>query len=276
MKMWMLLPLVALVACSNKNSGPSPAMQGEKIINGQTAEYDSDLSRSTVALMMVDADRTKSYCTGTLVSKDLVVTAAHCVDPHLSGYQVQVSFGSETYASKNEGELREIERVYTYDMVYPPQGMTDAMRTINELKDVALIKLLTSAPKWAVPVPILGSESSLAPDQELLIAGFGRTQEGYSAMSKYLQWTNVNIVKVEDRRIEVDQTKGTGACWGDSGGPAYIRTDKGLVVVGATSGAAYGAQDCHHNVVYASLPGFRDFLEKVAAALGGEALVFTE
>jgi secreted trypsin-like serine protease len=276
MKIWMLLPFVALVACSNKNSGPSSVLQGELIINGKTAAWDSDLSKSTVALVMVDADRTKSFCTGTLVSKDLVVTAAHCVEPLLSGYQVQVSFGSETYSSKNEGELREIERAYTYEMLYPSHGMTDAMRTINDLKDVALVKLLTSAPKWAVPVPILGSESSLASDQELLIAGFGRTQEDQASMSKFLQWTNVNIVKVEDRRIEVDQTKGTGACWGDSGGPAYVKTDKGLVVVGATSGAAYGDQDCHHHVVYASLPGFRDFLEKVSEVLGGEALVFTE
>jgi secreted trypsin-like serine protease len=276
MKIWVLLPLLLLAACSNKNTGPSSVAQGESIINGQTADKDSDIVKATVALVMVEADRTRSFCTGTLVSKDIIVTAAHCVEPIMSGYQVQVSFGSETFASKNDGELREIDRFYTYEMVYPSLGNPDAVRTINDLKDVAVIKLLTTAPKWAVPAVILGSEASLSVGQEVTVAGFGRLQEDQAAMSKYLQITRLNIQTLGSKRIELDQTKGSGACWGDSGGPALLKTDSGLVVIGALSGATYGSQDCHSGTVYTSLAGYKDFIQKVVSVMGGEAPVFTE
>ncbi|WP_413557901.1 S1 family peptidase [Bdellovibrio sp. HCB209] len=275
MNKWVLLSLLCLAACSNsKNSGPERLANGEAIINGANVEVGSDIEKATVALVMVDADRTKSFCTGTLISKDLVVTAAHCVAPLQSGYQVQVSFGSETFSSKNEGELREIERAYTYDMVNPRTYVE--FRPIDELNDVAVIKLLTSAPKTAKPAAILGNPSWLFVGQEVILAGFGRTVENQNAMSKIMQTTRVKIAKLTGKLIEVDQTHGTGACWGDSGGPAFIETDRGLLVVGATSGAAAGSQDCSHNVVYSSLPGFKEFLQKVIPVLGGEAPVYIE
>lgn len=277
MKIWVLLPLLFLAACSNKNTGPSSVAQGESIINGQTADKESDIVKSTVALVLVEADRTKSFCTGTLVSKDIIVTAAHCVEPMTSGYQVQVSFGNETFSSKNEGELREIDRFYTYDMVNPIMGNPDAVRTINDLRDVAVIKLLTTAPKWATPIAILGSEASLNVGQQVTVAGFGRMEEDKAAMAKYLQVTQLDIRGVGSKRIELDQTKGTGACWGDSGGPALIRTTSNdLVVIGALSGATYGDQNCHSGTVYTSLAGYKEFIQKVVSVMGGEAPVFTE
>ncbi|WP_413582127.1 S1 family peptidase [Bdellovibrio sp. HCB288] len=276
MKLWALLPVMLLVAaCSPKNSGPVPVAQEDRIINGKSVDRDSTVANATVALMLADGDRIRTVCTGTLVSKDLVVTAGHCVEPIYSGYEMVVSFGPETYTSKNEGDLREIDRAISYDYLTPPVGESHT-RSINELRDVALIKLRTSAPKWAVPVPILGSEAGLRMGQSVLLAGFGRTNEFVSAMSTLLQSTHVDIVSVEDRKITVDQSKGTGACWGDSGGPAFLETDRGLVVIGATSGSAYGSVDCHTKVVYASLPGFKEFLQKVATVLGGEPPVFVE
>lgn len=276
MKIWVLLPLLLLAACSNKNTGPSPVAHGESIINGKTADKDSDIVKATVALVMVDADRTRSFCTGTLVSKDIIVTAAHCVEPIMSGYQVQVSFGGETFTSKNDGELREIDRFYTYEMVYPSAGNPEAVRTINDLKDIAVIKLLTTAPKWAVPAMILGSESSLTVGQEVTVAGFGRTKEDQAAMATELQVTQLKIQKIESKRIELDQTQGTGACWGDSGGPALMSDDQGLVVMGALSGATYGNQNCHSGTVYTSLAGYKEFIQKVVSVMGGEAPAFTE
>ncbi|WP_413584802.1 S1 family peptidase [Bdellovibrio sp. HCB274] len=275
MKLWALLPVVLLAACSPQHSGPVPTAQEDRIINGKSVARDSQVANATVALMLVDGDRLRTFCTGTLVSKDLIVTAGHCLEPSQSGYEVVVSFGSETFSSKEDGDIREIDRAYSYDMVTPQMG-DGTSRNINELRDVALIKLRTSAPKWAVPVAILGSDANLGAGQEVLLAGFGRTNEKVAAMSKYLLTTHVKIVSVQDNKITVDQTQGTGACWGDSGGPAFLQTEKGLVVVGATSGAAYGSVDCHTQVVYASLPGFREFLVKVASVLGGEAPVFLD
>ncbi|UYL09591.1 trypsin-like serine protease [Bdellovibrio sp. SKB1291214] len=276
MKIWVLLPLMLLAACSNKNTGPSPVAQGESIINGKTADKDSDIVKATVALVMVDADRTRSFCTGTLVSKDIIITAAHCVEPIMSGYQMQVSFGGETFTSKNEGELREIDRFYTYEMVYPSAGHPEAVRTINDLKDIAVIKLLTTAPKWAIPATILGSEASLAVGQEVTVAGFGRMKEDQAAMATELQQTQLKIQNIESKRIELDQTQGTGACWGDSGGPALIRTEQELIVIGVLSGATYGNQNCHSGTVYTSLAGYKDFIQKVVSVMGGEAPSFTE
>ncbi|WP_413575217.1 S1 family peptidase [Bdellovibrio sp. HCB290] len=275
MKLWALLPALLLAACSPQHSGPVPQAQEDRIINGKSVERDSQVANATVALMLVDGDRLRTFCTGTLISKDLIVTAGHCLEPIQSGYEVVISFGSETFYSKGEGDIREIDRALSYDMVTPQAG-DGTSRASVELRDLALIKLRTLAPRWALPVPVLGSEARLNAGQEVLLAGFGRTNEKLSEMSKYLLTTHVRVLGVQDRKIIVDQSQGTGACWGDSGGPAFLQTESGLVVVGATSGAVDGSLNCHTQVAYASLAGFKEFLQKAASVLGGEAPLFTE
>jgi len=74
--------------------------------------------------------------------------------------------------------------------------------------------------------------------------------------------------------IITDQTRGMGACKGDSGGPAFMETERGPVLVGVTRGSYGGISDCHHYAEFTYVPAFKVFLLKAAKMLETEAPQF--
>jgi secreted trypsin-like serine protease len=67
----------------------------------------------------------------------------------------------------------------------------------------------------------------------------------------------------------LDQSRGHGACHGDSGGPAFVRQGKKMVLAGVTN-RSYPSQapdDCAHRVVYTKVSAYRSWIQKGEAKL---------
>lgn len=270
---WVALTVV-LGSCAKQNIAPTELNQNNSGIIGGTPALDTDAVRaSTVSLLTTYDNKPFSFCTGTLISKNLILTATHC----LKYAQKETSFvfiGAKLPKTFEGARTFAIENWITnpsYKEVTDKNGSF-----ITGLNDVALIRLKEDAPADATPVPVLDESISLKDGQSLLLAGYGLLSElNVPVYADGLYYTHVSLAKTAwDSILVTDQTGNQGACAGDSGGPAYLETGKGFIVVGITRGPHERAQDCRHYGEYTFAAKFKTFILNSAAQLKAEAPQF--
>jgi secreted trypsin-like serine protease len=270
----LILALILTAACSRQapHLYSSGDINSQDSIIGGAAVKSTDFVRSaTVAVYTTSRRGLEFLCTGTLISKDLVVTAAHCMQ---SVYTiVYVSFGEEL--PKSTLSMIRVEEFVShpdYGNVQKPGEDTELYWTTEH--DIALLKLSTNAPMGFSPVVIHADTDKIPLQSKLLLAGFGTTNDEKGTAALSMNQVEVTLDSLVDDYLVIDQTQYKGACFGDSGGPAYLKTAQGWVVVGATHAARPGYFDCHHKSDYTSLSKYGAFIQSMAAELRAEAPIF--
>jgi trypsin len=231
MKKWAVT--VAIAAASSAYAGtPAPP-----IIGGQQATVGQ--FPSTVVIEVGNG-----LCTGTLVTKDWVLTAAHCVTPQVVGEpnqaavtnSVKVHFG--TVDLKSQGTV-----VMAADTIPNPKFSINSLGS----SDIGLIKLKT--PMTTVPRVTVNGDPTNAPiGIDVTMVGFGATAQGgggnigveFVVAQKSIKCSDVGAGKDTDL-LCFNQISGKGKCEGDSGGPSFAKVNGVLVQVGITS---FGDQNC--------------------------------
>ena len=274
----LVLSVLAVAACTQKpessvsvqkaqgSATPSGIVGGEAVTPAQ--KNGALILKSTVALMTTDdAGDIQSFCSGTLIAPDLVLTAGHCAKA-FSASEIKVFFGATLPKSTADEGLVQVAE----SLVNP-----DYDRDVSRFNDVALLKLQKSAPVGFEPVSILEPSYVLKAGAEILLAGYGVVQDN----PDYVRTLVLNLVRVhvaevdEDNKIIVtDQNSGHGACAGDSGGPSYLESDSGLLVFGDTRGPHPGSEDCEHFGEYTYAAKFKEFILAGAKTLGTGEPVF--
>ncbi len=169
-------------------------------------------------------------CTATAIARDLLLTAAHCVQPG-ADYKLVASEPGQDPVLK---DIARIERDPQFDL----------KRLFGHLAtaDVALIKLAEPLPAKIPPVPLGGGTQPVAVGDAFVVAGFGVTvrgdgRTGGTVRSATLVATGVPgslQIRLFDPRTK-GQSAGLGACAGDSGAPAFRETNGSLAVIGVVS-----------------------------------------
>ncbi len=268
MKIIILSTLVVLASCG-KTSSENPIVIKSSIIGGTEVTRDDYESLSVVGLR----DKTTT-CSGTLVSEDLIVTAAHCV----SKWQPKTRTG----VSKRKIVTTPVifysykkEVMHTYirmDQVeiFPAEDYDDEAN-----KDLAVVKLKEKAPLGYKAVPILSPDYSIQRNSELLLVGFGYRDEFNNDdnfnLPRAPHKIKIPFVEVRDTKIVVSQEHGKiGSFFGDSGGPAYLETENGLLLAGSTQGGSKVAPEGY----YINLGSFKQFILDSAKKMNATAPVF--
>lgn len=212
-----LLPLAACAAPSDEDL-PSTGRTDHEIVNGQIANGDP----AVVALV----GNNNFLCTGTLIRPTVVLTAAHCVPPHISQFgvtsygQMSVFFGTNLGGS---GELRQVVEGWTHP------GWSE--NVIED--DIALLRLASAGP--ATPIPF--NEAALGGiDQgaQIRILGFGMTgAEQFNTIGPKRE-ALTTIAEVYPYVFTLDSAPGI-TCNGDSGGTTLMVRQGQEVVVGIHS-----------------------------------------
>ncbi len=210
MKRRVLSGLAALAALSF--AAPAAA-----IINGGP---DGEGHPNVGGLLASEAypDGTWTYCSGTLISPTVFLTAAHCEEGNESD-RVRVTFSS----SYTEGD-----RTYT--------GTFEADQRYNQKQsnpyDLAVV-VLDEPVEGVVPakLPTAGSLSNLPADQRFTSVGYGAYEVTNEPGGRQFLYNDVRMVSTGTLNatnptwLRLSQNRATGdggTCNGDSGGPNFL------------------------------------------------------
>lgn len=220
---------LAALACLLAWTHPAVAMVG----GAPTAS--ASAYRSEVMLL---SDR-GNLCTGIVINQDLVLTAAHCLEPGLNYKLYEL-----------DAERNPVFHDLAKTVVHPrfSRATFDANRATA---DIALLKVATPLPAKFVPATLAGPRSRVAVGERFIVVGYGVTAPRDNRTAAVLRRADLiatgqpgNLqLRLFDPATKGD-TPGLGACTGDSGGPAYEeRNGKRLVygVISWTTGPKLGS-----------------------------------
>ncbi len=197
-------------------AGEPVAQQASPILGGEADDRDF----SVAALLHDDV----AYCTGTLVSPRIVLTAAHCL---LGPRPEQVAFGRAPNAP--DAERRRVASVRV-DPRFDPATLAH---------DVGVVLLVDAASRE--PVRLL--EPTGAPPvkgEQVRLVGFGWTNPAGADAPAERRDGAARIDAIDDEELTFHAAPAQ-TCRGDSGGPALVRRDDAEYVIGVASS---GARDC--------------------------------
>jgi secreted trypsin-like serine protease len=184
------------------------------------------------------------FCTGTVVTKRAIVTAAHCLERQ-SASRIRVAFGPNGRSPQASVAVSRIAVHPSWDS-----------RSIKN--DIGVVILAQDAP--VTPVAINNSMSSSWVGRSLEFVGYGATNGYTGGGSGSKRVVSIPVSEVGSTQFSyVDSTKNT--CFGDSGGPAFARdSSNNLVLVGVTS---YGDRTCTQFGVDTRVDAYRSWIASV-------------
>lgn len=261
----------------NRPEKPADCTAGEftaGIVNGKTVGYGSWVEKSTVYLIsrMQDEKDEKAIltgeCTATIISPNVLLTAAHCVLETRRNMKPGTSFGFAVFGANPacQPEKLSSRQLFFRDVIVHP----DYSIKIAGANDVALIRLEKAIPKEFAPMPVIRSLEHKKLNEHstmFLAAGYGYTH-GYkkeNPTAPRLRVTQMKYVPSEEdqapRDLVFDQSE-MGWCAGDSGGPIYARMGKKTFLAGVISAVRNeeGKEPCNGVSFGMSIDYHREFL----------------
>ncbi|MFC6590796.1 serine protease [Deinococcus lacus] len=236
-----LLGFGLLTACGNSvpvatapaPEAAAPTTLGEQVIYGDATTI---AKRPYQVALLYDGTQ---FCGGTLISKDWVLTAAHCLDG-VSASRLKVRAGSASPYSG--GQLLNVSR-YVIHSNY---------RSVEFGYDVAVLKLSSSVTTSSAQPALIPTSSAdnvaTAVGRYLTISGWGRTDPYSNTASSTLREASLPVLSYDDCDNQLAPLLGDlylaqgtvcggvnrysqSGCQGDSGGPFAGQGDNGKYYV---------------------------------------------
>jgi len=223
-----------------------------RIVNGQ----ETDVLEYPWQAGLVSTGDTTTFCGGSLINSNWVLTAAHCtIWTASSPSAIQVLLAEhDVTVSESHTERFNIKRIINHaNFDWDPWNG----------HDVALLELdgrVNFETSQARPICLPTGSSDYA-GAEALVTGFGMTGAGQN-QSNYLREVDIHVITTTQCLQELDgnlegdyptlicagERDGTGGCMGDSGGPLITQVGNNYEQIGVVS---FGSDYCDNYGVFA-------------------------
>ncbi len=223
------LSALALLACSDRSRGDGPVgSTSSSIIGG--AQDDGDPAVVLVTAQD-DASGTGWWCTGSVIAKRVVLTAAHCVEDATQSTKMQVMFGTDQSTAQPSDYLD----VVSWD--HDPQYM--ATDNIAAGHDAAVLILASDAPVEPLAINTTPLTDSMD-GSPVYVVGYGNDDGAAGTGAGVKRDLTTTLTSLEQGVANIGGS-GQTTCQGDSGGPSFMTIGGQSVIIGITS---YGEEGC--------------------------------
>jgi secreted trypsin-like serine protease len=200
------------------------ATSAQAIVGGAPAKTDG-IGSSVVTIV----GSRGNFCSGSLIAPELVLTAAHCVQP---GAEYKIVH----YDTDQKPQLQDVKAVAVH-----PDFQMQAMLAHRATADVALLRLQIPA-AGKTPSATGTPRLPIVPGAEFTIAGVGVTVRGDGKSAGVTRAAHLLAtgkpgtlqIRLVDPATE-GTSDGLSACTGDSGGPVFEKQPAGAVIIGVIS-----------------------------------------
>jgi len=233
-----LLMLVALIvltitlsACGAKNDGKQDTVgenSGDELVIGDivngSAVTKKNVNAHSIVAIVAEKNGGQSLCTGTIVSPEVILTAAHCVDENPA--KLYIIFATNI-AKTTPNNIREADKFIQHPNWnrHLPTGEGD----------LALIHFKGLIPEGHSPVMLAHENYKLKRGQKVLMMGYGVTNGIRGNGSGKLRETISLILDQHSPTESLTDGHNSSVCFGDSGGPAFVKTGSEFVQWGVAS-----------------------------------------
>ncbi|XP_065356660.1 lectizyme-like [Calliphora vicina] len=266
MKVLIVLCALAISAAyaGNFNSLQKLLVPQERVIKGHDAE-----PHSAPYIISLTLNTTSAHnCGGTIINKEWIVTAAHCITVNPVGMGVVAGLHVR-------GELNEAtqQRVIDFGRVHESYGGSVGPY------DIALLHVSKAFDfnEYVQPATLPAREE--IPEGNATLYGWGQLKAFNFASAKTLQTVNTQIIdwasckelmgnNMADTNICSDSfNAGISACNGDSGGPLVIETENAPAeLVGVVSWGSIPCGVFNKPSVYTRVSAYVDWVAKIMHA----------
>ena len=240
----------------------------QAIIDGETCTEDQ--FPASLALIKYYGNRYQVTCGATLITPDVALTAAHCVETLTHDFQYYVSSKAD------------LQNLKAHDF-YPNSPVTIYVKSIavhgryfrNRITQHDIALLFLSRPSTIAPAKIISpkDETQLEPATLGYIVGWGQKTMGLNGSVDVPAFKTCAKTFINDVKPSLLQfgsiVHSARQCFGDSGGAAYVELESEVLggqskirLAGITSHGKDGDSDCQKGTYNTRVDVYRDWIEK--------------
>jgi secreted trypsin-like serine protease len=267
----VVLPNKSCPAAGKADPLQAPVQLG--IVNGQVTQNNDNMDRATVALQIVssysDGRQGVGTCTAVVVSRRILISAGHC------------------FAVRDQETAKQVFAVTSTDLEKSKRNETIAAAKFTvhpeyngSFHDIAVVELRSDLPALYSPTSFALDLATLTEETPVVLIGFGQTSDQDNASAGIKRRTESMLDKVINRenfprtsivnQIRVFDRSGEnrGACFGDSGGPGFIKSTQ--QVFGVVQGVNSTVQPSPNpscmtgDANYTMIAPYREWIEQTA------------
>jgi V8-like Glu-specific endopeptidase len=238
LKNLLVLTLLALAACApSREASVVGGKSNYSIINGVEVAKNDPIAKVTVGIINVLKDSKgeieQAKCTGLIIAKNVILTAAHCVElAPKGGKRAAVIVFSTNMETATEADVRIVTDFVRHPLYKKPvaAGQSES--------DFGLLKFEGEIPAGFEIADLLTDKEHelLNLKSDIILAGYGLLDDATKKRTNILHKGHSKLIDAYGKKETViDQRDRNGICSGDSGGPAFIEVDGKLKAWGIAS-----------------------------------------